>query len=202
MVVANECLPRPLARESFLVPKESPYPNPRQPVVHLQTYPKESLGSDARAGETLLVAESILPADGILELGEARQAVLSTVRFHLPFLDQHVRIIDSVHDGLPLQDFQTGVERRIDRVHVRETSPKPEFMECQWSVEPPGVHGVAGEPLRGPISGSYLVGKTTLPALGQEGELLAAWGVSRILTRKDRSRQRRRRQLWTKIETG
>jgi hypothetical protein len=171
-------------------------------VVHLQTYPKESLAGDVNPGETLLVAEAILPADGVLELSEARQAVLNTVRFHLPFLDQHVRVIDSVHDGLPLSDFQTGVERRIDRVHVKETSPKPEFMECQWSVEPPGLHGLAGEPLRGPISGSYLVGKTTLPALGQEGELLAAWGVSRMLTRKDRSRQRRRRQLWTKIETG
>lgn len=202
MVVASECLPRPLPRESFLLPKESPYPNPRQPVVHLQAYPKESLYAEARAGETLLVAEAILPADGVLELSEARRAVLSTVRFHLPFLDRHVRIIDSVHDGQPLQDFQTGVERRIDRVHVKDTSPKPEFMECQWSVEPPGLHGIAGEPLRGPIRGSYLVGKTTLPALGQEGELLSAWGVCRILTRKDRSRQRRRRQLWTKIETG
>jgi hypothetical protein len=41
MVVSDECLPRPLARESFLLPKESPYPNPREPVVHLQTDPKE-----------------------------------------------------------------------------------------------------------------------------------------------------------------
>jgi phytoene dehydrogenase-like protein len=58
MVVANECVPRPLARESFLLPKESPYPNPRQPVVHLQTYPKESLAGDVNPGETLLVAEA------------------------------------------------------------------------------------------------------------------------------------------------
>lgn len=202
IVVAKECLPKPLARETFLLPKESPYPNPRHPVVHLQHYPPESLGPDAHQGEALLVAESILPADGVLSLSEAREAVLSTVRFHMPFLNEHVRVIDSVHDGLPLQDFRTGQERRIDRVHVKQTSGKAEFMECQWSVEPAGYLGVLGEPVRGPIKGSFLVGKTTLPALGQEGELLAAWNVARILTRKDRTRQKRRRQLWTKIETG
>jgi phytoene dehydrogenase-like protein len=202
IVVGNECLPQPLARESFLLPKESPHPNPRHPVVHLQTYPSDALPSGAAKDETLLVAEAILPADGALSLSEARHAVVETVRFQLPFLDQHVRAIDSVHDGLPLQDFRTGQERRIDRVHVKGTTPKPEFMECQWTVEPSGAFGVMGEPLRGPIQGSYLVGKTALPALGQEGELLAAWGVARILTKRDRARQRRRRQLWTKIETS
>jgi hypothetical protein len=75
-------------------------------------------------------------------------------------------------------------------------------MEHQWSVEPTGYLGLAAEPCVGPIPGSYLVGKTTLPALGQEGELLAAWSVAKMLTRKDSVRQRRRRQLWTKIETG
>jgi hypothetical protein len=45
------------------------------------------------------------------------------------------------------------------------------------------------------------VGKTVLPALGQEGELIAAASVARIVTRRDRARQRMRRQMWTKIET-
>ena len=41
-----------------------------------------------------------------------------------------------------------------------------------------------------------------LAALGQEGELIAAWGAARIITRRDRTRQRVRQQMWTKIETG
>ena len=67
--------------------------------------------------------------------------------------------------------------------------------------EPPGYLDIAGEPIRGPIPGSFLVGPTVLPGLGQEGQLLAAWGAARIVTRGDRRRQRMRRQMWTKIET-
>jgi phytoene dehydrogenase-like protein len=202
IVVDSRCLPRPLGYETFLLPPESRYPDPRRPVVHLQRYEAENLGADAAQGETLLLAEAIVPAEGALTLLEARQAVLNTVRFHLPFLDEHLKLIDSPHDGLPLEDFTTGVKREIDRIHVTESSPKPEFMDYQWTVDPPGFLGIAGEPIRGPVPGSYLVGKTTLPALGQEGELISAWSVARILTRKDATRQRRRRQLWNKFETG
>jgi hypothetical protein len=41
-----------------------------------------------------------------------------------------------------------------------------------------------------------------LPALGQEGALLAAWGAARLVTKGDRKRQRMRRDLWTKMELG
>ncbi len=202
IVVKSACLPKPLGNETFLLPPESAYPDPRRPVVHLQRYDHQHLGPDAAADETLLAAEAIVPAEGALTLLEARQAVLNTVRYHLPFLDEHVQVIDSPHDGLPLEDFTTGQRREIDRIHVRQSSPKPEFMEYQWTVDPPGYMNVAGEPMRGPVPGSYLVGKTTLPALGQEGELISAWNAARTLTRKDSARQRRRRQLWNKFETG
>ena len=36
----------------------------------------------------------------------------------------------------------------------------------------------AGEPVRGPIKNTYLVGKSVLPGLGQEGELMAAFGAA------------------------
>ena len=75
-------------------------------------------------------------------------------------------------------------------------------MRPRIQVTPPGYLKVGGEPLRGPIGGTYLVGPSVLPGLGQEGEVLAAWGVARILTKKDGVRQKMRRQMWTKIETG
>ena len=55
--------------------------------------------------------------------------------------------------------------------------------------------------MRGPIPGTYLVDRTVLPALGQEGEPLAAWSAARLITRKDRTRQKMRREMWTKVET-
>jgi hypothetical protein len=185
----------------FVLPSGS-RPDPRRPAVHLQ---KRAAGPDAkgsRDGEVTLVAECVLPARSSLTVLEARHAVLETLRGAFPFLDEHTLVVDSVHDGLPLVDHSTGVRREIERLHVTETSPGREPMERLWSVDPPGFLGVSGEPVRGPIPNTFLVGSTVLPALGQEGELLAAWSVARLVTRRDKARQRLRQKLWSKIETA
>jgi hypothetical protein len=196
--VRTAALPDPLGGESFLIPAPTSQHDPRRPTVHLQRIGS----SEGSPDETLLVAEIILPTRGPLTLLEARETVLATLRQHLPFLDQHLLAVDSPHDGLPLYVYERGERREIDRVHVQESVAGAEPMQWQWTVDPPGFIDLGGEPVRGPIPGSYLVGTTVLPALGQEGELIAAWGVARIITRRDRTRQRVRQQMWTKIETG
>jgi hypothetical protein len=75
-------------------------------------------------------------------------------------------------------------------------------MVRQVEVDPPGYLGLSGEPIRGPIERTLLVGRTVLPALGQEGQLLAAWGAARLVTRTDRRRERMRRDMWSKVEIG
>ena len=62
------------------------------------------------------------------------------------------------------------------------------------------LHGLAGEPLRGPLGGVFHAGPTVLPALGQEGELIAAFGVARIISRTDRAKEKMRQELWSKLE--
>jgi hypothetical protein len=119
----------------------------------------------------------------------------------LPFLDNHLVAIDSPYDGLPLWDYSSGTRVEIDRVHCKETAPGGEPMEPIWMPQPAGFLGLGGEPLRGPIAGTFLAGKTVLPALGQEGELLAGTSVARLITHRHGSRQRMRRQMWSKIET-
>jgi phytoene dehydrogenase-like protein len=203
LVVNTRGLPGPLSRESFVVPSERLRRDPRHPTVHLQRF-EASAFSEARTqarDETLLVAEAILPARGSLTLLEAREAVLSTLKGALPFLSEHLLIVDSPHDGLPLYDYRTGTRREVDRVHVQEATPSAEAMERLWTVEPAGYLDIAGEPVRGPIPNTYLVGKTVLPGLGQEGELIAAFGAAKLITRKDGARQKMRRQMWSKIET-
>jgi phytoene dehydrogenase-like protein len=201
LVVRRKLLPESLPVESFVLP--SGRPDPRRPVVHLEQRSREG-SADARAKreEVLLVAECLLPARSSLTVLEARHAVLETLRGAFPFLDEHTVLVDSVHDGLPLVDFSTGARREIERLHVTETSPGREPMERLWSVDPPGFLGLSGEPVRGPIPNTFLVGPTVLPALGQEGELLAAWSVARLVTRRDKARQRMRQKLWSKIETA
>ncbi|MEO8904707.1 MAG: phytoene dehydrogenase, partial [Polyangiaceae bacterium] len=115
--------------------------------------------------------------------------------------DEHLQIVDSAHDGLPLYDYRSGTRREIDRVHLNGIGPTAEAMERLWTVEPAGYLDLAGEPVRGPIPNTYLVGKTVLPGLGQEGELMAAYGAAKLITQKDGSRQKMRRQMWSKIET-
>ncbi len=201
VLVQRAGLPAPLSMESFLIPETGPTPNPRRPAVHLQRHDLPN-GAEGTAPRSLLVAETILPVRGPLTILEARQAVMATLREHLPFLDEHLIAVDSPHDGLPAFVYtRTGV-KELDRIHIRESSAAAEPMEWLWSVDPPGFIGVAGEPVRGPIPGSYLIGPTVLPALGQEGELLAAWSAARLITKQDKTRQKMRRKMWNKIETN
>jgi hypothetical protein len=197
MAVKRSGLPEALGQESFVLPLSGTRQNPRHPVVHLQRLDAMAEAAD----ESVLAAEMLLSTRGPLTLMEARNAVMTTIFEHFPFLARHLLVVDSPHDGLPLSDYTGGSERRIDRIHLAESSPGAEPMRWQWSVEPPGYLDIAGEPIRGPIPGSFLVGPTVLPGLGQEGQLLSAWSAARIVTRGDRRRQRMRRQMWTKIET-
>ncbi len=205
LIVKTRGLPDALGTEAFVVPPGSNRPDPRKPILHLQRAPAAArlvAPPPEAAEETLLVAETLLPVRGPLTLLEAREAVLGTLRAHLPFLDEHLVVVDSSHDGLPVYDFERGARREIDRIHIEGGTPGAEPMQWLWTVDPPGFLELGGEPIRGPIPGTYLVGRTVLPALGQEGQLLAAWGAARVITRRDRARQKMRRQMWTKIETG
>src|SRR5690606_34491865 len=106
-VVRTEGLPEPLTAETFLLPPDAPYPDPRRPVVHLQRFDCRVLDPDAAPNESLLVAEAIVPAEGALTLAEARRAVQNTLDFHFPFLHRHLLVVDSPHDGLPFEDYTT-----------------------------------------------------------------------------------------------
>lgn len=200
--VDGQGLPDSLPAESFLVPERYARRDPRSPAVRLSRLSPRALDeTDAEPNDTLLVAEALLPARGALTVLEARDAVLGTLREHLPFLDRSLKLVDSPHDGLPLWDFRGGARREVERPHLQGSSIHAEQMERLWSVEPSGYLELSGEPVRGPVPGTYLVGRTVLPGLGQEGELIAAWSVARVITGKDRQRQRMRRQMWSKIET-
>jgi phytoene dehydrogenase-like protein len=203
LLVRSTGLPQSLPAESFVVPTRPGQYDPRRPTVHLQrvsaaTNPPASAVSDCE----LLVAELLLPARGPLTLLEAREAVLSTLGTCLPFFERHLVALDSPYDGLPLWLFGESGRRDVDRIHVRETMPQGEPMDCQWSIEPRGFLELAGEPIRGPIPGTYLVGSSVLPALGQEGEVMAALSVARVVTRKDGGHQRMRQKMWSRIETS
>lgn len=201
LVVRPEGVPRPLATESFLLPTKGS-------VVHLQKAP------GAAEGTVLLVAETIL-AEGA-SLSRAREEVLATLIEFLPFVEKHALVCDSPHDGRPLWDFRKATPgdpqvgpaswalraQSVDRARLRVTggSLEPEPMVPRFTVTPSQLHGLAGEPIRTALGNVFVTGKSTLPALGQEGELLAAWGVARVITRTDRRKEKMLREMWSKVE--
>jgi hypothetical protein len=161
-------------------------------------------------GQSLLVAEVLLPDRSPIPLVGMRETVLSALAAELPFLERHLCVVDSVHDGLPVwvHDglpvwvFEHGRLKAVDRGALSGASTSAEPMIRQLEVDPPGYLGLGGEPIRGPIERTLLVGRSVLPGLGQEGQLLAAWGAARLVTRTDRRKERMRRDMWSKVEIG
>jgi hypothetical protein len=203
MLVRDEGLPAPLATEAFLLSE----PGATRPVVHLQKSPIPS----PIPGSTLLVAETIVGSDHPFDrdaIRRVRAAVVSVVESFLPFVERHYVLVDSPHDGLPLWDYRSGKRVRVDRTELRAGggSIDPEPMVPRFRMDAADVAGatrtgaLAGEPIRFTLGGAFGVGRSILPGLGQEGELLAAWGVARIITRTDRRKERMRREMWSKVE--
>lgn len=214
LVVRDEGLPDPLGVECFFVlgdrppvrsrsamtsagPRSSAPPAAQRPVIHLERHAMPGI-----RGESLLVAEVLLPDRSPIPLIGMREAVLSTLSQELPFLERHLLVVDSVHDGLPVWVYENGRLRAVDRSSLTGASSSAETMVRQLEVDPPGYLGLGGEPIRGPIERTLLVGRSVLPGLGQEGQLLAAWGAARLVTRTDRRKERMRRDMWSKVEIG
>jgi phytoene dehydrogenase-like protein len=191
-------LPEPLGLEAIVLPGREGRSGER-PALHLQNVAADDFGP----GEPVqrLVAEALVPLGQVRRGSELRGVVMQCLREQFPFIDRHLLLSDCPHDGLPLHLFENGERRDIDRVHLTGASARPEPMQPLWYAESPGFLGLAGEPVTGPVRGTYLVGKTVFPGLGHEGELLAAWSAAQRVTRTDRAWQKRRRQMWSKIDT-
>ncbi len=195
IVVRTEGLPEPLAPESIFFAPESPSGSgARPPALRLSRY-------DRAEGTSLLVAEMLLPDHGSLRLGEARAYVLRALARELPFVERHLVAVDSTNDGLPAWVYEGGRGAREVERHTLGLPPVEPMMR-QLEVDPPGYLGLSGEPIRGPIERTLLVGRSVMPGVGQEGELLAAWGAARLVTRNDRRKAVMRREMWTKMEIG
>jgi phytoene dehydrogenase-like protein len=205
-VVRSEGLPERLARESIVVSQSEGLP---LHVVRLCPADEPDAPAEAR-GQTSLVVEALLPARA--EVATVRERILAALEEAFPFIGRHLIVVDSPHDGRPVwvydpperdSDGRAQAARHdVDRIELSGGSAAAEPMVCHWDVDPPGYLGLSGEPVRGPIERTFLVGATVLPALGQEGELLAAWGAARIITRTDRHKERIRRAMWSKVEIG
>ncbi len=197
LVVGDAGVPESLAAETFVLETE------QAPAVHLRRI-KPVGGAE---GCTLLAAETLLVAGGAVPLEKARDLVMRSLAPVLPFLNEHLRVVDSPHDGLPLLKYRDGVPIAVPRTELR-SARTPESMIWLWApadaswgrhAKPGPLRSLAAEPVRGPVRGSFLAGNTVLPALGQEGQLLAAWSAARLVTGSDPTREKFRRHRWSRL---
>lgn len=202
VVVRTQGLPKPLGREILIVPTlgegHPPLHVVRMDPAMVPEAPRES------GLESLLVAEMLLPLTrpGPISLGEARSYVLRALCEQLPFLSRHLVAADSPHDGHPAWKWVDGRRVEVERIHLPGGSARAEAMQPKYAIPSGGWLGIGGEPLRGPLPRTFLVGSSVLPALGQEGQLIAASSVARIVTRADRHKARIRKAMWSRVEIG
>jgi phytoene dehydrogenase-like protein len=201
LVVRKRLVPPPLGTHVFLRPLREGGLD-----VHLQraSFQARDPGLAAHDAE-LWVCEALLedalqPRPGDLS---AREAVLATVRDHFPYVDREALIIDSPHDGAPLfsrigSEELALVPRNLLRANGGSVHAEP--AEPLFRTFPGAFADIASEPIRTPLDNLLTVGPSVVPAIGTEGELVAAWGAARLVTRTDRKREKMRRELWSKIE--
>jgi len=128
--------------------------------------------------------------------GALRDAILDRMRWLVPFLDSHLRVLHSPWDGFGPLDL-TG-----DAAGEAPPVPRAEDVPA-WPVWRPAAEaafGVGITPHRTGISGLLLSGGQVVAGLGVEGELLAARGAARVAGKIEPGRQRLVRSMRSKVD--
>ncbi len=116
---------------------------------------------------------------------EGLKALRTAVRQHLdkllPFVERHLLLVHSPHDGIAPE----GVDGE------RGQAPPPLPMEPIWRMPPGEVDralGFCGLPHATGVKHLLLASRQVLPGLGVEGELAAGWAAARLVLQTERKR--------------
>lgn len=152
---------------------------------------------DART--ELVTIEALLPSgrveseDGYLDGSRAR--LLDVLEDVAPFARDRVLVADSPHDGLLPDAHDATVDASLDVTERRG----PHTMQAVHAFPVMSQHGLCALPPRTPIRRLLLCNTQVMPALGMEGQWLAAASVARIVTHADRTRAWMRRRTWSRV---
>ncbi len=188
VVVRREVIPTGMARRLFAV-MELARPLTEENLLAVEVAPGDGPTATLRVGA--LLPRALVDA-GDATLRRVRPRVLGALGRVVPFLDRNTLWVESPHDGLAPDDATGAHDGR---------APVKEPMEALEEFASPGFLGLCGHPLRGDVERLLLPGRQTVPALGTEGELMAALSAARTITRSDPSKERLRVELWSRVES-
>ncbi len=151
-------------------------------------------GSAPDAPGLLAVSADFAPA----EVPEGRERVARALFAAAPELERAIWLVDSVHDGAPLWDLRSGQRVLVPRGELRDPGATREEAEPLYELDDDDPF--AGERLDAILPNVYVVGPTAMPALGLEGEFASALHAGYMVTKSDRTREKMRKELWSKLE--
>jgi len=194
VLVDAEGVPEGMARDVFYVRDPGRLSAGSDSALRVDIAPQ---GPDGLRTMTL---EALLPRRGVEEIpgyvASMRQRLLAALGELAPFIDRHIHLVDSPHDGVEVHDLRAGTIIAPDEPWSRG----PATMEALYGYPVRGTLGVFAFPIRTPIRRLLLCSPHVAPGLGDEGAFLTAWSTARLVTRSDRRKEWMRRGLWTKIE--
>lgn len=193
VLVKSEGVPAGMSRDVFFV-RDPDRPALGANALHVQVDPPDA------TGRRLLCVETLLPRRGVEDVPDfatlLREQIVASLGELVPFLGDHVEIIDSPHDGRGVQD----VEARMGRPALEPWSRGPHTMPVVYGYPVASGMGVCALPVRSAIKRLLVCNGQVVPGLGLEGLFLTAWSAARIVERADPKKEWMRRGRWGKLE--
>ena len=191
LVVRTQAVPPGFAARSFVV-LDPPRPLAEENLLYIESF------QNAGTNTTTLTVHALLPRavvdEGSAYLSRVRRRTMRALEPVFPFMRQDLIALDSPHDGLDLDATLEELTIRVDARWNGEAEP----MEPVFRRVPDAFAQWCAIPVRSAIEHLYWLGLGSVPGLGDEGALLAAFHLADVLTRADPAKARLRRELWRK----
>jgi hypothetical protein len=170
LVAPLDALPDALARLAFAVD------DPNAPLTDGNALCLHN--TDGYGQHAVLSVEALVSDTAPTHLAEVRRKIRAHLNRFLPYVDRHLLLVHSPHDGLPAQ----GEDRETP------TLPPPVPLDPVWRIPPPRPLGFCGLPHQTGVKNLLLCSRQVLPGLGLEGELHAGWCAARLVLMTEKKR--------------
>lgn len=191
-VIAAQGIPEGMLRDVFYV-RDTDKPLHSENLLHTELTVH---GDKTR----LLCVEALLPAAAVEErhdyLEDARERLMQAISELMPFVGEHLLVLDSPHDGRKPWARDPEANLSTDPLERRGPNTMPVVHAYPVST----ALGICAMSVKTPLRGLLLCNQQIAPGLGLEGQLLAAASAAHVVGRGDRSREWLRRRLWSKVE--
>ena len=169
LVAPLDALPDALGRFAFSIAGavDGPLTDGNALALHL---------ADGYGQHAVLSVEALATDPSPAALQALRARVRQRLETLFPFVDKHLLLVHSPHDGLP-PERATG-----------HAAPPPVPPDPLWNVTGDRTLGVGGLSHGTGLKNVLLASRQVLPGIGIEGELAAGWGAARLILQKERKR--------------